>query len=848
MLTQNTLINARTGQAIDLAMQKLEVSGRIYPMGSFVRVTHRFRCLGTQPMEAIYVSALPTGGVIRRFKVIGENFEVDSKLEPRKKARKEYEAGVSEGHLSVLAETNQDGLVHLSVGQVQPDEEVSVIMDVVVGVTTKDKGFSFRFPFTLAPNYHSQAKVSATAGGGKIELPEDVFGDLTLPEWKNSSFGLHEVSFNLLVFSGLNFTTISSPSHRISVAPQTGGSFQVSLAGMGDTPNRDLVIDVAVPAVPAWLFADATLLGETATGKEPTVPVGAGKWTALIPSSAFQKGTRQPRKVCFVLDRSGSMSGQPIQSAKKALLACLSALNPDDEFGIVHFGNDARSFHPSLAKADDANRKKATVWVEAIECAGGTEMLGALAAATRVLGGPGGDVFMLTDGEVFQTGPIVEHMAASQSRVHVLGIGTASQHRFMAQLARRTGGVSDMVSPRDDVGMAGLKLFNQIQEPVLTDVSVALNGIHLPNFGTVWEGLPLLVTDPKGDGSLPGVILVSGQGVSDFPVQGFVQVAVPDGLTALLWAGRKIEDLSSKMDMVAAGTPKADIIEKEMTDLSVGYGLASRVMSLVAVIERIGDQAGVQPQQKVVALGIPEGMDNPFAEQRTSGSLFLNAVSRGGMLRSRAVAPTPPGVYGNVDDGARTMSFDAAPADYLDAPEYERGATVMSFMCLDSARDASPPMTKSAASPRSFVEMHDSHDGHGATMDFYPASVAAAGARPSTDPDEWTFTGNLLTDLAKLKADGGLPGHTSEERVQNTLVLALIVAHAAQQTNGVYDRHLDRMYAFLLAFKDSMGDKIATHKALQAIQNRACPMDLVPLVSLFQASSRDMLQALRSSL
>jgi len=498
MPTPNTLINARTGQAIDLAMQKLEVSGRVYPMGSFVRVTHRFRCLGTQAMEAIYVSALPTGGVLRRFKVIGENFEVDSKLEPRKKARKEYEAGVADGHLSVLAETNQDGLVHLSVGQVQPDEEVSVIMDVVVGVTTKDKGFQFRFPFTLAPCYHSQAKVSSTAGGGKIELPEDVFGDLTLPEWKSDNFGLHEVSFNLLVFSGTNLTTVSSPSHRISVAPQQDGSFQVSLAGMGDTPNRDLVIDVAVPEAKALLFADATLLGVAATGKEPPVPAGAGRWTALIPSSSFQKGTRQPRKVCFVLDRSGSMDGAPIVSAKKALLACLSALNSDDEFGIVHFGNDSKSFHQNLAKADDVNRKKATAWVEAIQCEGGTEMLGALAAATRVLGGPGGDIFLLTDGEVSQTGPIVEHMAASQSRVHVLGIGTASQHRFMAQLARRTGGVSDMISPMGDVGMAGLKLFNQVQEPVLTEVSVALNGIHIPHLGTVWEGTPSAGDRPQG--------------------------------------------------------------------------------------------------------------------------------------------------------------------------------------------------------------------------------------------------------------------------------------------------------------------------------------------------------------
>ena len=805
-LAINTLIDTRTGKAIDLAMQKLEVTGRVYPLGSFVRVTHRFKCLGTQPMEAIYVSALPTGGTLRRFKVIGENFEVDSKLGPRKAARKEYEAGMAGGHLSVLAETNQDGLVHLSVGQVQPDEEVSVIMDVVVGVTTRDQGFQFRFPFTLAPSYHAQAKMSATEGGGKIELPEDVFGDLTLPEWKTTGFGLHEVGFNLLVFGGTNLTTISSPSHRITVAPQKDGSFQVSLAGMGDVPNRDLVIDVSLPEACPVLFSDATLLGQPGT-TPATLPAGAGKWTALIPSTTFQKGGRQPRKVCFVIDRSGSMQGQPLEEAKQALLACLSALQPDDEFGIVHFGSDAVPFHHALGKADDATRKKAQAWVGRIDAEGGTEMLGALAAATRILGGPGGDIFVLTDGEVFQTGPIVEHMAASQSRVHVLGIGTASQHRFMAQLARRTGGACDMVSPAGDVGMAGLKLFNQVKEPVLTDTHATVDGTDIPHLGTVWDGLPLMVTDPKGDGSLPGAVLVNGQ-----PVTGFVQVAVPDGLTALLWAGRQIEDLSSKMDMVPQGTPKRDQIEKRMEDLSVGYGLASRVMSLVAVVERIGDVAGTTPEQKVVSVGLPEGMGSVF-KQRTRGALL-----RGDGLAIRRLSG---------------MSLLAHPDSNLD----EGGISSVNYSC---SLDSEP--TKGGGYS-DFDEISES------TPVVVVAACAVEAQTPIYDPDAWSFTGNLLIDLAGLKSDGGVPGTHMEDRVLHTIILALIVALESQQFPGVYDQHIARMRDFIEANSDVLYDPISVYKAMAAIvRPSTCCFDKSTLTGFFYKVQKDVLLTFRTSL
>lgn len=845
---ENILIDTQTGRAIDLAMQKLEVTGRIYPLGSFVRVTHRFRCLGTKPMEAIYVSALPTGGVVRRFKVKGENFEVDSKLEPRKKAREEYEKGMAGGHLSVLAETNQDGLVHLSVGQVQPDEEISVIMDVVVGVTTRDKGFQFRFPFTLAPNYHPQARMSATAGGGKMELPEDVFGDMILPEWKTGGFGLHEVSFNLQVCAGTNLMSVSSPSHRITVTPQVDGTMMVSLAGMGDTPNRDLVLDVAVPETQPLLFTDATLLGEEAEG--PTVlPQGAPRWTALMPSTTFTKTNRQPRKVCFVLDRSGSMTGSynldpkaPILGAKRALLACLSALTPDDEFGIVHFGNDAVTFHPTLAKADDTNRKKAQAWVEKIQCNGGTEMLGALAAATRVLGGPG-DVFILTDGEVAQTGPIIEHMAASQSRVHVLGIGTAAQHRFMAQLARRTNGVCEMVPPSGAVDMAGLKLFNQVKEPVLANPKVTVDGTDIQDIGTVWEGLPLLVTDPKGDGSLPGSLLVDGQVV---PGTSFVQVKVLDGLTALLWAGRKLEDLSTKMDMAAPNTPRRDILEREMTTLSTAYSLASRVMSLVAVVERVGDAAGVTPEQKVVAVGLPEGMSQDF---------FGQDLSRGIPISANYSAPGSfTGTLGGGLLRARSLSFSGGERLTKSAPS--RGLTkgiTMDSMELERERGGSSAVLYCAnvgtTSATNSVDGDMNLISESFTAPVACAGPAAAAGPQVIDPEAWSYTGNLLIDLGNLKSDGGVPGHSLAGRVKDTIVLALIVAVASQQFPGVYDQHIERMKAFIKANAEAVSDAISVHKALSVVvRPSVCRLDQWTLAGYFAKDIGEVMLAFRTVL
>ncbi|MFA6234617.1 MAG: VIT and VWA domain-containing protein, partial [Bacteroidota bacterium] len=336
-------------------MQHLSLTGRVSPAGAFLRATHLFKCAGeaSKPIEAIYIFMLPRNASLRRFIIKGEGFEVESKLSPREEARKEYEAGVQAGHLSSLAEMNTDGMISLSVGQVQPEETITVIVELVAGVDVQDGKYRFRFPFTLAPNYHAQAKMTETSTGGKIEIPSSVFGDLVLPEWRSDSSGLHQVSFKIHVEAGGTLDSVASPSHRILVRPGTNGSAEVELSAIGDTPNRDLVLDVVSKEISHLLMVDQKILNQTTEPDDPKTPEKAPRWTIVIPSSAVPKATDAPREVCFVMDSSGSMEGEPIQRAKVALKACLSALNPTDKFGLIHFNFHAHVFHKEMIFATD---------------------------------------------------------------------------------------------------------------------------------------------------------------------------------------------------------------------------------------------------------------------------------------------------------------------------------------------------------------------------------------------------------------------------------------------------------------------------------------------------------------
>src|SRR2546429_4293709 len=120
-----TVLDARTGKEISLAMEELWLKGKILPVGAHLLVFHNFRSDEDRPLELVYSFGLPRDAALRRFSVRGEGFRVRSELKPVDDAKQAYEKGIQEGHLSTLAQQYRDGLVNLTIGNVRPGESVT---------------------------------------------------------------------------------------------------------------------------------------------------------------------------------------------------------------------------------------------------------------------------------------------------------------------------------------------------------------------------------------------------------------------------------------------------------------------------------------------------------------------------------------------------------------------------------------------------------------------------------------------------------------------------------------------------------------------------------------------------
>lgn len=729
-------VNAVNGEALRLVMQHLLLTGRVLPVGAHLLVRHDFRSAEEKMLEAIYTFVLPRDAALRRFEVRGEGFAVRSALKPVRQATEEYEKGLSSGHLSTLAKQYRDGLVSLSLGNIRPREEVTVTLEILAGVDLTDDALRFRFPFSLAPSYHAQAKAAETGRReGEIELPSDLFGDLILPPFRASADGLHEVAFDLQLEMPWEVEEVASPSHPVRICK----SNRVTLAPGADLPDRDLVLDIRTKAQTTRVLAG-------------TVEDGRMHFAAVIPSREFGTEGESPRTLVLLLDRSGSMSGTPIDRVRKAAAACLAALRPDDRFGLVAFDDTCELLSAELLRATPESRLAARSFLDRIDARGGTELAAGIRQAAGLLRESGGDVFVLTDGQVFGTEDILETARATGCRLHALGIGSASQDRFLALLARETGGISRFVTPRERVDQAVLELFASAGCPLATDLRLA--GVDPADTtvspdppGTVFAGTPVLLFGDCAAGA-------SGSMVFEFSSSGkpSSRRLTLDGAVGacgetlrLIRGSRLITDAEARL---GAGTGREDTRwEEYITRLSGLYSLASRTMALVAVVERAGDRPGEPPKTKVVPVGLPQDMDfsGVFGSARSASTLLCASLAVD--YEARGPASWMPQIGGASLEG--------------DSDEYS--AVGYSYRLEENG----------------------------------PASRTAS--TESVPPAEEASDFDLLMDLAaRLLPDGGMPGRDSVERILTTLLTILaLTAQGHDLRSGAFRVHVRRMLEYL---------------------------------------------------
>jgi hypothetical protein len=193
------------------------------------------------------------------------------------------------------------------------------------------------------------------------------------------------------------------------------------------------------------------------------------EWSSLdsvnLPSETELFGSRtEERKVCYVVDSSGSMQGI-FGWVQDNLKKSIEALQPDEYFCVIVFGGDRilESGSGRLVRATEQAKKEAYGFIDSIRPAGTTNAMAAMERAVKVRDSSGagpGLIYFLTDG--FELGDqdasrfgdrisVMLRSFAPKMKVNTIGFWPEKQdRRLLEAIARESGGESILITDVDE--------------------------------------------------------------------------------------------------------------------------------------------------------------------------------------------------------------------------------------------------------------------------------------------------------------------------------------------------------------------------------------------------------------
>ena len=572
-------------------LQHTEVMAKIAGNVSRVEVTQTFTNGFEKPLEAVYVFPLPDEAAVDDMEIkIGDRL-IRGTIKKREDAQKIYQQAKQSGKTAGLLEQQRDNIFTQSLANIKPGEKIDVTIRYTESLKFVKSDYEFVFPLVVAPRYTGGTSHSDAAA---ITPP-------TLPPTRSG----HDIGVTVEIEAGVPVQNVYSPSHQIHTS-QDGRILRVQLDNGDTIPNKDLIVRYQV----AGIETQSTVL---ASADER----GGHFATYLIPAVAYQTAEIVPKDVVFLMDTSGSQAGAPLEESKALMRRFVNGLNANDTFTIIDFANTATALSPTPLQNTAENREKAIAYINRLEADGGTELLNGINTVLNFPPAQSGrlrSVVLLTDGLIGDDNAVialVQSKLKPGNRLYSFGVGS-SVNRFLidrlAEVGRGTAAVVRHDEPTDKVVE---KFFEQINNPVLTNIEVQWEGagktpeIYPLKSPDLFANQPLVLFGRKPDRS-SGNLRITGIAAGGKPYEKTIPVEFEGGgneAIAQLWARAKIKDLMNRM--FNSQTPDG---VKQVSEVAIAYRLLSKYTAFVAVSEDVRVDPNDNKLKRQVPVLTPDGM------------------------------------------------------------------------------------------------------------------------------------------------------------------------------------------------------------------------------------------------
>lgn len=537
-----------------------------------VKLSQTFHNPHAEPLRVTYSLPLPADGAVSGFSFTIGDQRIVGEVDTKKQARQRFEDAVLEGRTAAILDQERTSLFTQEVGNVPP--RLSVVCEVTIDqklAWLADGFWEWRFPTVVAPRYLGQP--GRVADHAKVTV--DV-ADQAMPVKLSLGMTIRD-----RLADGFRPESPSHPMHTVRGLAST----DVTFADDGVSLDRDVVV--------RWKAAQLKVgveLDVARPGKGPASENSFGLLT-LVPPAIEAKMNAVSRDLIVLLDTSGSMSGLPLDQARRFTAALIDTLQDQDTLELIEFSSSPRRWQRQPVAATASNRKDAQRWLSKLQASGGTEMASGIIEALSPLRQEAmRQVVLITDGLIGSEHEVLTAIAQklpSGSRVHTIGVGSGVNRSLTQPAARAGRGVELVMGLGEDVEVAIRRLLARTTAPLITDVELTGDALvmsapqRLPD---VYSGSPALLSMKlKASG---GTLIVRGRtAAGDF--EEAVQVKALDRAegsraVATLFARELVEDLETQR-IVEPGRQ----VDAAVQALGLDFQISTRLTSWVAISEQM---------------------------------------------------------------------------------------------------------------------------------------------------------------------------------------------------------------------------------------------------------------------
>eukprot|EP00443_Scrippsiella_acuminata_P001468 CAMPEP_0115202058 /NCGR_PEP_ID=MMETSP0270-20121206/17939_1 /TAXON_ID=71861 /ORGANISM="Scrippsiella trochoidea, Strain CCMP3099" /LENGTH=899 /DNA_ID=CAMNT_0002615477 /DNA_START=56 /DNA_END=2752 /DNA_ORIENTATION=+ len=572
-------------------LEAFVVDADIVDLGAHVTITQRFSNPLSQALQVTYCFPFLHSATVCGMSAELNGRIIQGRVREKAAARAEYEKACEKGQAAALLEQATGEILKLQLGQMAPQAQVTVTVRLTMPLQSEGQNqLRFALPAIVGHRY-------PLAGSASDELAAQAMAARTAP---GAHFRLNSKFQMSSAVLGVTSPTHPEQLQVLCVGSETA-SAELSMAAM---PTSEIVLSLKIASPKAsrcWLERSDK---------------GAALMAVLFPDEASLKHlwskTREvatlPFEFIFLLDRSGSMSGEPMRKAADALQLFLRSLPPKSRFDIVGFGSTFQSLFGSSVAYDASSLKRASEHAQAVQAdLGGTEVLAPLQhiLTQAVPSGFWRRVIVLTDGGVSNTRTVCEtaRRLSGSAAIFTVGIGSGVSHQLVEGLAVAAGGVAEFVAGNERLEQKVIRQLRRAMQPTaprVTGLCVSgaeireLSPSHLQG-GVSCTGERLVIAALLDEGPAAGAELslqlqsVQGQ-------EGTLQIPIKE-----LPAGHKLHAVVGR-ELMEEALREGD--NARAIRLGVTLQLVSNLTSFIAV-----DRASAMPAaMKKVSANQPSGL------------------------------------------------------------------------------------------------------------------------------------------------------------------------------------------------------------------------------------------------